>query len=215
MPTLATKTNTGAAGSEVTVSDKVFGAPRNIPLMHQAVKAEMENRRQDTRNAPSRGDILGGGRKPWRQKGTGRARQGSAVAPHWRKGGSAHGPHPRDLGHALPKKMRRAAICSALSAKLSDGEMVVVEDLGITEVSTKTAVAILNTVTGGASKSLVIIEDLNSTVYKSLRNVPGIELRVAPSVSTRDIVDGGIVVATKAAVLKMDATWSGEGNGNA
>lgn len=93
--------------------------------------------------------------------------------------------------------------------------MVVVEDLGITEVSTKTAVAILNTVTGGASKSLVIIEDLNSTVYKSLRNVPGIELRVAPSVSTRDIVDGGIVVATKAAVLKMDATWSGEGNGNA
>jgi large subunit ribosomal protein L4 len=210
MPTLATKTNTGASGAGVSVSEKVFAAPRNIALMHQAVKAEMENRRQDTRNAPGRGDMLGGGKKPWRQKGTGRARQGSAVAPHWRKGGAAHGPHPRVLGHALPRKMRRAAICAALSAKLADGEFVVLDGFGLSEISTKEAVKVLQSVTGGAKKSLVILDEADPTVVKSMRNLPGVVIRIAPGVSTRDIIDGGIVVATKAAVLKMDATWGGE-----
>ena len=215
MPTLATKTNTGASGAGVSVSDKVFSAPRNIALMHQAVKAEMENRRQDTRNAPGRGDMLGGGKKPWRQKGTGRARQGSAVAPHWRKGGAAHGPHPRDLGHSIPRKMRRAAICSALSAKLADGEMVVVDGFGLEAISTKVAAQVLSAVTGGSAKSLVILEDNDPVVVKSIRNLPGIVIRIAPAVSTRDIVDGGIVVATSAAVRKMDATWGGEEAANA
>lgn len=209
MPTLAIKTKSGKKGGDVVLSEKVFGAPRNIPLMHQAVLAELENSRQDTRNAPGRGDMLGGGRKPWRQKGTGRARQGSIIAPHWRKGGAAHGPHPRELGHAIPRKMRRAAIWSALSAKLADGEMVVVDSFGLKDISTKEAAAFLASLNGGARKSLVILEESDPVVVKSLRNIPGVTLRVAPVISTRDVVDGGVVVATKAAALKLDATWAG------
>lgn len=212
MPTLAIKTKGGAAAGEITLSERVFGASRNIPLMHQAVRTEQENARQDTRNAPGRGDMLGGGRKPFRQKGTGRSRQGSIIAPHWRKGGAAHGPHPRQLGHALPRKMRRAAIWSALSAKLADNELVIVEGFPAETISTKTAVEFLKDVSGGARKSLVIVEDHNETIYKSLRNVPGVTLRVAPAFSTRDVVDGGIVVVTRAAAAKLDQTWAQEEN---
>ncbi|MFM7323283.1 MAG: 50S ribosomal protein L4 [Armatimonadota bacterium] len=206
---MAIKTKSGKKGGDVVLSEKVFGAPRNIALMHQAVRAEFENSRQDTRNAPGRGDMLGGGKKPWRQKGTGRARQGSIIAPHWRKGGAAHGPHPRALGHSIPRKMRRAAIWSALSAKLADGELVVIDTFGLKDISTKEAAEFLAKVNNGARKSLVILEESDPVVVKSLRNIPGVTLRVAPVVSTRDVVDGGIVVATKAAALKLDATWSG------
>jgi large subunit ribosomal protein L4 len=188
MPTVAVKTKGGGTAGEISLSDRVFGAPRNIPLMHQAVVAEMENSRQDTRNTLTRGDILGGGRKPFRQKGTGRARQGSIVAPHWRKGGTAHGPHPRDLGHKINKKMRRGAIRSALSAK--------------------TAAAFLKEVAAEAKKSLIIVEESNEVVYKSIRNIANVTLRVAPAFSTRDVVDGGIVVITRAAAEKIDRQWN-------
>jgi large subunit ribosomal protein L4 len=208
MPTVAIKTKGGATAGDITLSDRVFGAPRNIPLMHQAVRAELENSRQDTRNAPGRGEMLGGGRKPFRQKGTGRGRQGSIVAPHWRKGGAAHGPHPRDLGHALPKKMRRAAIRAALSAKLADGELVIVDAFPLNgAISTKTAATFLKEVAPEAKKSLVIVEEHEETVIKSLRNIGNVTLRVAPAFSTRDVVDGGIVVITKAAAEKVDAQW--------
>lgn len=215
MPTLAIKTIGGKQAGKVTASERVFAARVNIPLMHQAVKAEMENRRQDTRNAPGRGDMFGGGRKPFKQKGTGRSRQGSIISPHWRKGGAAHGPHPRDLGHALPKKMKRLAIWSALTAKLNDAELVVVDAFPLDGISTKTAASFLKDVTGGARKSLVIIEDENETVIKSLRNIEGVTLRVAPAFSTRDVVNGGIIVATKAAISKIDSVWAPEETENA
>lgn len=205
MPTVAIKTKGGKSKGEVTLSDRVFGAERNIPLMHQAVRAELENWRQDTRNAPGRGEMLGGGRKPFKQKGTGRSRQGSIIAPHWRKGGAAHGPHPRDLGHKLNRKMGRAAIWSALSSKLADGELVVVDAFPLTEVSTKTAAAFLSEVTGGAKKSLVILEAGDETVFKSLRNIAGITIRIGRTISTKDVVDGGVIVATKAAVENLSA----------
>jgi len=209
MPTVAVKTKGGGTAGDISLSERVFGAPRNIPLMHQAVVAEMENSRQDTRNAPGRGDMLGGGRKPFRQKGTGRARQGSIVAPHWRKGGAAHGPHPRDLGHKINKKMRRGAIRSALSAKLADGELVIVEGFPLDgKISTKTAAAFLKEVAVEAKKSLIIVEESNEVVYKSLRNIANVTLRVAPAFSTRDVVDGGIVVITRAAAEKIDRQWN-------
>lgn len=209
MPTVAIITKGGGTAGEVSLSDRVFGAARNIPLMHQAVRAELENRRQDTRNAPGRGDMTGGGRKPFRQKGTGRSRQGSIVAPHWRKGGAAHGPHPRDLEHALPRKMRRAAVRSALSAKLADGELVVVDGFPLDgAISTKTAAAFLREIAPTAKKSLVIVEEHDEIVWKSLRNIDNIEVRVAPQFSTRDVVDGGIVVITRAAAEKIDAQWN-------
>lgn len=209
MPTVAIVTKGGGTAGEVSLSERVFGAKRNIPLMYQAVRAELENARQDTRNTLTRTEVAGGGRKPFRQKGTGRARQGSIVAPHWRKGGIVHGPHPRDLGHSIPKKMRRQAIRSALSAKLADGELIVVDALPLDgRISTKTAATFLNEVAPAAKKLLVIVEEHNEIVWKSLRNIGSVTVRVAPQFSTRDVVDGGIVVITRAAAEKIDATWN-------
>ena len=208
MPTVAIKTKGGGTAGDITLSDRVFAASRNIPLMHQAVRAELENWRQDTRNAPGRGDMLGGGRKPFRQKGTGRSRQGSIVAPHWRKGGAAHGPHPRDLSHALPRKMKQGAIRSALSAKLADGEMVIIDGFPLDNgISTKTAALFIKELLGENKKTLVIVEAANEVVYKSLRNIENVTVRIAPVFSTRDVVDGGLVIITRAAAEKIDAQW--------
>jgi large subunit ribosomal protein L4 len=210
MPTVAIKTQGGGTAGDITLSERVFGAPRNTALMHQAVRAELENRRQDTKNTLTRGAVKGGGRKPWRQKGTGRARQGTISAPHWRHGGVALGPHPRDLGHSLPKKMRRAAIRSALSSKLADGELVVVDSFPLNgEISTKTAAAFLKGL-GEAKKMLVVLEAHDEVLVKSLRNIGNVTLRVAPQFSTRDVVDGGLVVLTRGAVEKIEATWGEE-----
>lgn len=210
MPTVAIKTKGGGTAGEVTLSERVFGAPRNLALMHQAVRTELENRRQDTKNTLTRGDILGGGRKPFRQKGTGRARQGSIVAPHWRHGGTAHGPHPRDLGHAMPRKMRQAAIRSALSAKLADGELVVVDEIPLNgTISTKAAALFLQDM-GTAKKMLVILDTPDETVIKSLRNIANVTLRTAPKFSTRDVVDGGLVVITRKALDVIESAWGAQ-----
>jgi large subunit ribosomal protein L4 len=209
MPTVAIKTKGGGTAGEVSLSERVFGATRNIPLMHQAVRAELENSRQDTRNTKTRGDMDWGGKKPFRQKGTGRSRQGTTTAPHWRKGGVAHGPHPRDLSHSLPKKMRRQAIRSALSAKLADGELIIIDQIPLEgAISTKIAAAFIGEIVPNAKKVLVIVEEHQEVTWKSLRNIANVTVRVAPQFSTRDVVDGGIVLITRAAAEKIDATWN-------
>ena len=204
MPTVAITTKGGGTAGEIVLSERIFGAPRNTALMHQAVRMELQNSRQDTKNTLRRGEILGGGRKPWRQKGTGRARQGSIVAPHWRHGGVAHGPHPRDLGHDMPKKMRRQAIRAALSAKLADNELIVIDHLPLDgAISTKAAASFLAEI-GVAKKALVILDEATENVIKSLRNIENVTLRVAPAFSTRDVVDGGLVILTRAAIDKIE-----------
>lgn len=210
MPTVAIKSPGGESAGEIALSERVFGAKRNIPLIHQAVKVELENKRQGTKNAKGRGDMEWGGRKPYKQKGTGRARQGSTTAPHYRHGGKALAFHPRDLGHAFPKKMRRGAIRSALSAKLADNELVIVDALPLNGViSTKTAAAFLHAVTAGARKSLVVVEANDPVMVKSVRNIAGVTVRFAPEFSTRDVVDGGVIVMTRAAVEKIEALLGG------
>jgi large subunit ribosomal protein L4 len=206
MPTVAIKTQGGGTAGDITLSDRVFGAPRNIALIHQAVKAELENRRQGTKQTKGRSDIDAGGKKPYKQKGTGRARQGSTVAPQFRHGGKALHFIPRDMGHALPKKMRRGAIRAALSAKLADGELIVVDGLPVAETpSTKAAVEFLAGVgvTLG-KKTLVVLPSHDEVAIKSLRNIDNLTLRVAPAFSTRDVVDGGLVVLTRGAVEKVE-----------
>nr|CAA9276967.1 LSU ribosomal protein L4p (L1e) [uncultured Armatimonadetes bacterium] len=205
MPTVAITTKGGGTAGEIALSERIFGAPRNTALMHQAVRMELQNSRQDTKNTLRRGEILGGGRKPWRQKGTGRARQGSIVAPHWRHGGVAHGPHPRDLGHDMPKKMRRQAIRAALSAKLADNELIVIDQLPLDgAISTKAAAGFLTEI-GVTRKALVILDAASENVIKSLRNIENVTLRVAPAFSTRDVVDGGLVILTRAAIDKIES----------
>ena len=209
MPTVTMKTRGGGTAGDITLSERIFGAPRNLPLMHQAVRTELENRRQDTHNTRDRGDVQGGGKKPWRQKGTGRARQGSIVAPHWRHGGVAHGPHPRDLHHSMPRKMRRAAIFSALSAKLADGELVIVDGFGLDAISTKQAAAFLGEISQ-TRKALIVLGGPDVVAHRSFRNIEGVTLRTAPAFSVRDIVDGGTVVLTRDAIAKIEATWDAE-----
>ncbi len=206
MPTIPIRKADGASGETVVLSETLFGAKVNLGLMHQAVRAEMTNARQDTRNTKTRGEVTGGGRKPYRQKGTGRARQGSISAPHYRHGGIVFGPHPRDLSSRLPKKARRAAILSALTAKAAEDAVLVLDSLTMDTHSTKTAAALLKTL-GVTGKALIVLPEVNLTVHKSFRNIPGIQVCAAPQFSVRDVLDATQIVIVRAALDKLEAVW--------
>ena len=206
MPNAPLKTADGASGGTVALSDRLFAANINTGLIYQAVMAERTNSRQDTRNTKTRAEVAGGGRKPYRQKGTGRARQGTISAPHYRHGGIVFGPHPRDLSAKLPKKARRAALASALTTKAADDAIIVLDSLTMATHSTKTAASLLKTL-GVTGKALVVLPDVNLTIYKSFRNIPGITIRVAPAFSVRDVLDAKQIIMTQGALDKLDAVY--------
>jgi large subunit ribosomal protein L4 len=208
MPETTIRKADGSQGGSVTLSDRLFSAKINPGLMHQAVVTQATNSRQDTRDTKTRGEVAGGGRKPYRQKGTGRARQGTISAPHYRHGGIVFGPHPRDLSAKMPKKARRAALASALSVKAADGAVIVLDRLSMDTHSTKTAVALLKAL-GVSGKTLVVLPETNLTIYKSFRNIPGVEVRVAPAFSVRDVLDAERIVMTQGALDKLDAVYGG------
>ncbi len=185
----------------------LFEAAPNVALMHQAVVAEQANNRQGTSDTKTRSEVRGGGRKPFRQKGTGRARQGTINAPQYYHGGIVFGPTPRSYNKALPKKMRRGAFMSAMSCRLADEAIVVVDDLKMDKISTKSAAAFLAGV-GAKGKSLVIVSAMTDEILKSFRNIPGVELRVAPALSVRDLLNVNNVVMTKAAVEKLQEVYA-------
>ena len=206
MPETILKKTDGTSGGNVSLSEKLFNAKINPGLMHQAVVNEATNSRQDTRDTKTRAEVAGGGRKPYRQKGTGRARQGTISAPHYRHGGIVFGPHPRDLSAKLPKKARRAALASALTTKAADDSILVLESITMESHSTKTAAALLKTL-GVTGKTLVVIPETNLTIYKSFRNIPGVTVRVAPAFSVRDVLDAERIVITQGALDKLDAVY--------
>ncbi len=206
MPETILKKADGTSGGNVSLSPKLFSAKINPGLMHQAVVNEATNSRQDTRNTKTRAEVAGGGRKPYAQKGTGRARQGTISAPHYRHGGIVFGPHPRDLSAKLPKKARRAALASALTVKAESGVIIVLDTLQMDTHSTKTAAALLQTL-GVTGKALIVLPDVNLTIYKSFRNIPGITVRVAPAFSVRDVLDAEQIVMTQGALDKLDAVY--------
>lgn len=214
MPETTLRKADGSNGGNVSLSDKLFSAKINPGLMHQAVVNEATNSRQDTRDTKTRAEVAGGGRKPYRQKGTGRARQGTISAPHYRHGGIVFGPHPRDLSAKLPKKARRAALASALTTKADDGVIVVLDALQMETHSTKTAAALLTTL-GITGKALIVLAETNLTIYKSFRNIPGITVRVAPAFSVRDVLDANQIVMTQAALDKLDAVYGKAATGDA
>jgi len=203
MPETILRKLDGTSGGNVSLSDKLFSAKINPGLMHQAVVNEATNSRQDTRDTKTRAEVAGGGRKPYRQKGTGRARQGTISAPHYRHGGIVFGPHPRDLSAKLPKKARRAALASALSTKAASDVIIVLDTLTIETHSTKAAAAVLKSL-GIKGKALIVLPDVNLTIYKSFRNIPGITVRVAPAFSVRDVLDAEQIVMTQGALSKLD-----------
>jgi large subunit ribosomal protein L4 len=190
--------------------DAIFGVTYNEALVHQAIVAEEANQRQGTHNTKRRHEVRGGGRKPWRQKGTGRARAGTSRSPLWRGGGVVFGPHPRDYRKALPLKMRRGAMRSVLSGKVSEGAVIGLEALSFGDKpSTKSAAALLKALTlNDTRRVLIVIPDYDATVLKSTRNIQGVELRFAPNFSVRDALNAHKIVLVKDAIARIESVWT-------
>jgi large subunit ribosomal protein L4 len=177
----------GEQVSEVELRDDIFAAPINQAVMHQALVRQLANARQGTHKTKSRGEVRGGGRKPWRQKGTGRARQGSIRAPHWRGGGVVFGPTPRSYEQKMPRKMRRQALRSALSAKASEAQVRVLDALQMDAPRTKEMIGILNSL-GMDSSVLILLPQSDEMILRSVRNLPQVRTLVAQYLNVRDLL---------------------------
>jgi len=206
MPKVSLRNMSGEEVGDLDLRSEVFEAAPNVVLMHQAVVAEESNSRQGTASARTRGEVRGGGRKPYRQKGTGRARQGSIRSPQWTHGGVVFGPTPRSYHKSLPRKMRRAALRSALSARLADGAVVVVDEVKLDTISTRKMVEFLDLMEA-YGRTVLILEEITDEIRKSSRNIPGVELRVAPAVSVRDVLNAEKILITRAAVEKLEEVF--------
>jgi large subunit ribosomal protein L4 len=187
---------TGKSSGKVDLDDAFFGVQPNIPVMHQVVTAQLAARRSGTQSTKTRAEVRGGGAKPWRQKGTGRSRQGSIRSPQWRGGGVALGPKPRTYAQRTPKKMIRLALASALSDRLADGKVVVLDDWGIEFPSTKQAVEVLSAL-GVEGRVLVVLTRDDEATWKSLRNLPEVHVLSAGELNAYDVLVSDWVVFTK------------------
>lgn len=203
MPKVTLRNMAGEQVGDLELNDNVFGADLNVPLMHQAVVTENANSRLGTADTKTRAEVAGGGAKPFRQKGTGRARQGSIRAPHYYHGGIVFGPAPRSYQKAMPKKMRRAAVKSALSARLADDDFVFVDEIKMDAISTKNMAAVLNNLEVDG-RTLMVMESISNEVMKSARNIPGVEMRISPAIGVRDILNADKIVMTRGAVEKLE-----------
>ena len=197
----------GKQVGEIELPEAVFGVEPNAAVVHDAVKNHLANKRQGTQNALTRAEVSGGGRKPWRQKGTGRARQGSTRAPQWTHGGIVFAPKPRDYSYALNKKVKRLALKSVLSAKAAEGNVIVVDGLELGEIKTKAMVNFLNAVEAG-KKSVVVTNEVNENVVKSARNIPGVTTTTAKILSVYDIVNADKFIVDKAALAVIEEVFA-------
>ena len=207
MPEIKVVNMAGKEVGKMTLSDKVFGAEVNAPVLHAAVRAYLSNQRQGTQSTLTRTEVSGGGRKPWRQKGSGRARQGSTRAPQWTHGGIALGPKPRLYKVSLNKKVKRVAMFSALSSKVAENEMIVVDAITASEFKTKTMVKMLADV-GAAKKALVVLPEKDEKVQKSLANIPGVKVALVNTINVYDILNADSLVAAQGAVEKIEEVYA-------
>ena len=191
----------------IELSEAVFGIEPNTALLHAAVKNYLANQRQGTQSALTRAEVSGGGIKPWRQKGTGRARAGSTRAPQFTHGGIVFAPKPRDYSYSLNKKEKRVALKSALSDKAANGNIIVVDGLAMEEIKTSVFAKFLNKV-GAAKKAMVITDGVNEKVYKSARNIEGVTVTTAEILSTYEILNAGVLVVDKAAIEKIQEVFA-------
>ncbi len=195
----------GKQVGEVELSDAVFAAPINTSAMHQALVRQLSNARLGTHDTKGRSEVRGGGKKPWRQKGTGRARQGSTRAPNWVGGGTVFGPTPRKYVKAMPKKMQRLALRSALSAKVANGQMVVVDKVVIDEPKTKTAAKMLAALGVNEQSVLLVMAEKNVPVWKSVHNLPQVKSLQSGYLNIRDLLGHDMLLLTKDAVDAIEA----------
>ena len=206
MPTVGLYNKEGKSVGEIQLNDKVFAVEVNQDAVHQVVVAQLANKRQGTQSAKTRAEVRGGGIKPWRQKGTGRARQGSIRAPQWIKGGIVFAPKPRDYRVSVPKTMRRVAMTSALTSKVQANEFVVLENLEFDAIKTKNVVEMLKAFE--AKKTLIITAESNEVVYKSARNIQGVTVMPVNNINVYDLVKFPKVIITKDAVSKIEEVYA-------
>ena len=207
MPNLKVVNMAGKTVGEIVLSDTVFGAEINEAVLHTAVRAYLLNQRQGTQSTLTRTEVSGGGRKPWKQKGTGRARQGSTRSPQWTHGGIALGPKPRDYRVSLNKKVKRIALFSALSSKVVDNKLVVIDDITATEYKTKAMVAMLKAV-GSDKKALIVLPEVNDFVIKSCANIPGVKTTLHNTLNVYDVLNCDTLIVAKAAVQKIEEVYA-------
>jgi len=197
----------GKEVGEITLSDKVFGREVNEAVLHTAVRAFLMNQRQGTQSTLTRTEVSGGGKKPWKQKGTGHARQGSTRSPQWTHGGVALGPKPRSYRVTLNKATKKAALFSALSAKVQSGEMVVIDNITSAEYKTKNMIAMLSAV-GAAKKALIVLPEVNDYVIKSCANIEGVKTTQWNTINVYDILNCDTFIVDKNAVAKIEEVYA-------
>jgi large subunit ribosomal protein L4 len=207
MPEIKVVNMAGAEVGAMNLSDMVFGAEVNASILHSAVRAYLMNQRQGTQSTLTRTEVSGGGRKPWRQKGSGRARQGSTRAPQWTHGGVALGPKPRSYRVKMNKKIKRAAMFSALSSKVAASEMIVIDSIATEAYKTKTMVSMLQVV-GAQRKTLVVLPEVDCKVIKSLANIEGVKVSQYNTINVYDILNCDSMVVAKAAVEKIEEVYA-------
>ncbi len=207
MPNIAVLDMAGKNVGEITLSDAIFGITPNAVVMHAAVINYLANQRQGTQSTLTRTEVSGGGKKPWRQKGTGHARQGSTRAPQWRHGGIVHAPKPRDYSYSLNKKVRRLALLSALSDKVISGNLIVLDELKLETYKTKVVADCLKAI-GAGKKSLIVLEDNNAFAVKSIANIAGAKSAQVNTINTYDIINADTLVIVKGAVAKLEEVYA-------
>jgi len=207
MPEIKVVNMAGAEVGVMTLSDAVFAADVKEAVLHTAVKSYLANQRQGTQSTLTRSEVSGGGKKPWRQKGTGRARQGSTRSPQWTHGGIALGPKPRKYTVKMNKKVKRLAMLGALTAKVADSEMIVVDSIAATEFKTKVMADMLKAI-GATGKTLVVLPEADAKVIGSFANIPGVKTTLSNTLNVYDILNCNTFVAAKAAVEKIEEVYA-------
>ncbi|MBE6777413.1 MAG: 50S ribosomal protein L4 [Ruminococcaceae bacterium] len=207
MPNVAVLNMAGENVGEITLSDAIFGISPNAVVMHAAVVNYLANQRQGTQSTLTRTEVSGGGKKPWRQKGTGHARQGSTRAPQWRHGGVVHAPKPRDYSYSLNKKVRRLALKSALSDKVLSGNLIVLDELKLEGFKTKVVADCLAAI-GAGKKALIVLENNDAFAVKSIANIKGAKSAQINTINTYDIINADTLVIVKGAVAKLEEVYA-------
>ena len=207
MPNVKVVDMAGKEVGEIALSDVIFGADVNGAVLHAAVRTYLMNQRQGTQSTLTRTEVSGGGKKPWRQKGTGRARQGSTRAPQWYHGGVALGPKPRDYRVDMNKKTKRVALYSALSAKVAAGDLIVVDQIKAEGYKTRVMVNMLTAI-GADKKALIILPEVNAQIIKSCANIEGTKTALYNTINVYDILNAGKVVVDKAAVTMLEEVYA-------
>ena len=207
MPTISVVDTKGKQVGNIDLSESIFGIEPNMSAVHAVVVNYLANQRQGTQSTLTRGEVRGGGKKPWRQKGTGRARQGSTRSPQWRHGGIALGPKPRSYRYVLNQKLRRLALKSVLSAKVAENDMIVVDSLKLDEFSTKTVANMLAAV-GADRKALIVIPENCQKIVRSARNIPGVKTALVNTINVYDILNANKLIVVKDAVAQIEEVYA-------